>query len=213
MCSLINNHTIWLIVWQRFCEPARLRIAHCLSVLPSVRLWVVRHLISKRKEVESSYSVYILEMYSSLDPHKKFPRDAPTPLKFRGRSKCYCHNVKCLVPSMQFTANIIQHVLQERHRFNICKLWFLACCTSKWKASLVVVIHTWIFIFQTHLSMSVFLAVHPSACLSVCLSVWVYSGHIIHHFNGIWGTCAPGRRNMHHQGAICTTVHKGDYVF
>ncbi len=33
---------------------------------------------------------------------------------------------------------------------------------------------------------------------SVCLSVWVYSGHIIHHYNGIWGTCAPGRRNMHH---------------
>ncbi len=25
--------------------------------------------------------------------------------------------------------------------------------------------------------------------------------------------CAPGRRNMHHSGAICTTVHKGDYVF
>ncbi len=25
--------------------------------------------------------------------------------------------------------------------------------------------------------------------------------------------CAPGRRNMHHQGAICTMVHKGDYVF
>ncbi len=47
----------------------------------------------------------------------------------------------------------------------------------------------------------------------VCLSVWVYSGHIIHHYNGIWGSCAPGRRNMHHWGAICTTVHKGDYVF
>ncbi len=52
-----------------------------------------------------------------------------------------------------------------------------------------------------------------SVRLSVRLSVWVYSGHIIHHYNGIWGTCAPGRRNMHHQGAICTTVHKGDYVF
>ncbi len=52
-----------------------------------------------------------------------------------------------------------------------------------------------------------------SVCLSVCLSVWVYPGHIIHHFNGIWATCAPGRRNMHHSGAICTTVHKGDYVF
>ncbi len=35
--------------------------------------------------------------------------------------------------------------------------------------------------------------------MSVCLSVWVYSGYIIHHYNGIWGTCAPGRRNMHHQ--------------
>ncbi len=50
-------------------------------------------------------------------------------------------------------------------------------------------------------------------CLSVCLPVWVYSGHIIHHYNGIWGTCAPGRRNMHHSGAMCTTVHKRDYVF
>ncbi len=44
---------------------------------------------------------------------------------------------------------------------------------------------------------------------SVCLSVWVYPRHIIHHYNGIWATCAPGRRNMHHSGAICTTVHKG----
>ncbi len=52
-----------------------------------------------------------------------------------------------------------------------------------------------------------------SVCLSVCLSVWVYEGHIIHPYNGKWRTCAPGRRNMHHSGAICTTVHKGDYVF
>ncbi len=28
-----------------------------------------------------------------------------------------------------------------------------------------------------------------------------------------WGTCAPSGRNMHHQGAICTMVHKGDYIF
>ncbi len=46
------------------------------------------------------------------------------------------------------------------------------------------------------------------ACLSVRLSVWVYPGHLIHHYAGIWATCAPGRRNMHHSGAICTTVHK-----
>ncbi len=52
----------------------------------------------------------------------------------------------------------------------------------------------------------------PLVSLCVCVSVWVYSGYII-HYNGIWGTCAPGRRNMHHQGAICTMVHKGDYVF
>ncbi len=31
-------------------------------------------------------------------------------------------------------------------------------------------------------------------------------------YNGIWGTCAPSGRNMHHQGAICTMVHKGDYM-
>ncbi len=43
--------------------------------------------------------------------------------------------------------------------------------------------------------------------------MWVYSGHIIHHYNGIWGTCAPGRRNMHHHDAKCTMVHKGDYIF
>ncbi len=53
----------------------------------------------------------------------------------------------------------------------------------------------------------------PGAHPSVCLSVWVYPGHIIHHYNGIWATCAPGRRNLHHSGAICTTVHKGDYIF
>ncbi len=41
-------------------------------------------------------------------------------------------------------------------------------------------------------------------CVCVCVCVWVYSGYIIHHYNGIWGTCAPGRRTM---------VHKGDYVF
>ncbi len=46
--------------------------------------------------------------------------------------------------------------------------------------------------------------------LCVHVSLWVYSGYIIHHYNGIWGTCAPGRRNMHHQGVICTIVHKGD---
>ncbi len=32
--------------------------------------------------------------------------------------------------------------------------------------------------------------------LSVCLSLCVYSGYIMHHYNGIWGTCAPGRRNI-----------------
>ncbi len=35
----------------------------------------------------------------------------------------------------------------------------------------------------------------------------------MHHYNGIWGTCAPPGRNMHHQGTICTMVHKGDYIF
>ncbi len=29
----------------------------------------------------------------------------------------------------------------------------------------------------------------------------------------IRGTCAPSGRNMHHQGAMCTMVHKGDYIF
>ncbi len=46
-----------------------------------------------------------------------------------------------------------------------------------------------------------------------CNSFDSMSGYIIHHYNGIWGTCAPGRRNMHHQGAICTMMHKGDYIF
>ncbi len=54
---------------------------------------------------------------------------------------------------------------------------------------------------------------HMHRFLSVCLSVCVYSGYIMHHYNGIWDTCAPGRRNMHHQGARCTMVHKGDYIF
>ncbi len=47
--------------------------------------------------------------------------------------------------------------------------------------------------------------------------VWVYSasGYIMHHYNGIWGrpTCAPSGRNMHHQAAMCTMVHKVDYIF
>ncbi len=38
----------------------------------------------------------------------------------------------------------------------------------------------------------------PYASLSVCLSVCVYSGYIMHHYNGIRGTCAPSGRNMHH---------------
>ncbi len=49
--------------------------------------------------------------------------------------------------------------------------------------------------------------------IPVCVLEWVYSGYIIHHYNGIWGTCAPGRHNMHHQAAMCTMVHKGDYIF
>ncbi len=52
-----------------------------------------------------------------------------------------------------------------------------------------------------------------SVNLSICLSVCVYSGYIMHHYNGIWGTCAPSGRNMHLQGAMCTMVHKGDYIF
>ncbi len=35
----------------------------------------------------------------------------------------------------------------------------------------------------------------------------------MHHYNGTWGTCAPSGRNMHHQGAMCTMVHKGDHIF
>ncbi len=53
---------------------------------------------------------------------------------------------------------------------------------------------------------------HVMSC-HVCLSVCVYSGYIMHQYNGIWGTCAPAGRNMHHQGAICTMMHKGDYIF
>ncbi len=50
----------------------------------------------------------------------------------------------------------------------------------------------------------------PSVC--VCLQVWVYPGHIIHHYAGIWATCAPGRRNMHHgaQGGLCFLKNSGD---
>ncbi len=50
-------------------------------------------------------------------------------------------------------------------------------------------------------------------CLCVCLCVCVYSGYIMYHYNGIWGTCAPSGCNMHHQGAMCTMVHKGDHIF
>ncbi len=55
-------------------------------------------------------------------------------------------------------------------------------------------------------------------CVGVCVCVCGFTQgrptlSVIHHYNGIWGTCAPGRRNMHHQGVICTMVHKGDYVF
>ncbi len=54
---------------------------------------------------------------------------------------------------------------------------------------------------QLHLSI-IDLLVIPSHVSSwgykngpVCVLVWVYSGHIIHHYNGIWGTCAPA---LHH---------------
>ncbi len=33
-------------------------------------------------------------------------------------------------------------------------------------------------------------------CVSVGVSVWVYSGYNMHHYNGIWGTCAPSGRNF-----------------
>ncbi len=51
-----------------------------------------------------------------------------------------------------------------------------------------------------------------SILLSVRWFVWVYSGYIIHHYNSIWGTCAPGRRNMHHgaQGRLCFLKNSGD---
>ncbi len=79
---------------------------------------------------------------------------------------------------------------------------------------------TGLFIFNENNCIVPFLSVLSPEILiphhcnrSVCLSVCVYSGYIIHHYNGIWGTCAPSGRNMHHHGAICTMVHKGDYVF
>ena len=82
-------------------------------------------------------------------------------------------------------------------------------CTSLLAGNLLLFTN---IIFTPHVSdMLDVIVLTSSVC--VCVFVWVYSGHIIHHYNGIWGTCAPGRRNMHHSGAICTMVHKGDYVF
>ncbi len=48
----------------------------------------------------------------------------------------------------------------------------------------------------------------PSVCVFVC----VYSGYIMHHYNGIWGTCAPSGRNMHHgaQGRLYFWKNSGD---
>ena len=40
-----------------------------------------------------------------------------------------------------------------------------------------------------------------------------FPSYIMYHYNGIWGSCAPSGRNMHHQAAMCTMVHKGDYIF
>ncbi len=61
------------IVWQRFCEPARLRIAYCLWF----RVWVVRHLKLKRAYVNSCKPVYDLEVCSSLAPWHYFFWHAP----------------------------------------------------------------------------------------------------------------------------------------
>ncbi len=57
-----------IIVWQRFCEPARLRIAHCLCF----RLWVVRHLNLTRMYLNSCKHVDGLEVCSSLSPWHYF---------------------------------------------------------------------------------------------------------------------------------------------
>ncbi len=38
----------------------------------------------------------------------------------------------------------------------------------------------------------------------------------MHHYNCIWGPCSPSLAsglNMHHQAAMCTMVHKGEYIF
>ena len=40
-----------------------------------------------------------------------------------------------------------------------------------------------------------------------------FPSYIMYHYNGILGPCAPSGRNMHHQAAMCTMVHKGDYIF
>ncbi len=39
-----------------------------------------------------------------------------------------------------------------------------------------------------------------------------FPSYIMHHYNGIWGPCSPSGRNMHHQAAMCTMVHKGDHI-
>ncbi len=47
ICQIIQERdkSSLFIVWQRFCEPARLRIAYCLSIYASVIPCLVRHLM------------------------------------------------------------------------------------------------------------------------------------------------------------------------
>ncbi len=84
--NLQDLFTLWsasnisdsFIVWQRFCEPARLRIAYCLCF----RLWVVRNLMLKGTYVYSCKPVYDLQVCSSLAPCHYFC--LVRPLKFKG---------------------------------------------------------------------------------------------------------------------------------
>ncbi len=98
-------------------------------------------------------------------------------------------------------------------RERIQDLYLLALV--KFHHNAVLKLRQYSFIFYTLLSPPVQVArwALMRHFLSVHLSVCVYSGYIMHHYNGIWGTCAPAGCKMHHQGAICTMVHKGDYIF
>ncbi len=81
MNELSHALLLFIIVWQRFCEPARLRIAYCPWARPCVCVpCLVRHLRLTRMLPLGCLFVYDLVVSSSSSPYPKKICHAPPAL-------------------------------------------------------------------------------------------------------------------------------------